>query len=531
MRLSLALLLVCLVVPPGRAEEEVPSKGLVPALEAFFAEADDERRAALGVALATNHADTKAVAEAAATVRRWRATGEPDTVTTWKRSTADGVAHTIYASIPPGYDPAKAWPVLIWLHGAVSRPTDGAGASAMRVLGETADEEGFILLAPSTQRGAEWWTPNGVALIRGALRDLARGWHVDADRVAVTGFSDGASGCFHLLAHDPEPYCCFMPLMAHPGVTRLSGGPCFAANVRSRPVRAFSGAKDTLYPSVRIKPMIEELKAAGCLIEWTDLPEGGHRINSVLPEHWATLRSFWRGHPRVPLATRVQWETAVPRSEGRFGWIEILSVDSAAPSAKGAQEARLPDPTGRPKLGVRLDRAFKGSGLRLEHVEAASAAGEAGFKAGDVLLSVDGRTLDGEKAMGVLVNALATMTNRDGVFKVRRGAQTLTLQTRPRVAKAADDQRPKALGYGLPSGRLDATLGKDNRIDVTTRHVRRFKLHLADGMLDLAKPVKVYVNGVLTFNGKATGDTGYVLQQAARQIGGPAYRAFIVITL
>ncbi|MDF1702986.1 MAG: PDZ domain-containing protein [Planctomycetota bacterium] len=527
--LLLALLAV-LMPTPARAEDDPTT--LTKALEAFFAEEDDAQRAALGLTLAMEHRDAKVVAAAAARARRWKLDGAKDKVVTWKRTTADGVSHTIFASIPPGYDAAKAWPVLIWLHGGVSREEDGGGASGIRTMGELADQEGFLVLAPSTQTGAEWWTPNGVALVRGALADLARQWRVDADRVAVSGFSDGASGCFHLLAHDPEPYCCFLPLMAHPGVTRLAGGPTFPANVRSRPVLAYSGGVDSLYPSARMRPLMTEVKQAGCDLTWIDLPEAGHNVRQVLPEHWDTLRTFWEAHPRVAAPVEVQWETAVPQREGRLAWVEILRVDPEAPSTEAGRNKPLPDPAGRPKLGVRLDRSYAGPGLKLDSVEEGSAAADAGFEAGDIITSVDGIELkDARAAMQVLVRALATMTDRDGVFGVSRGEEAHTLKVRPRATGAGTVERPKALGYGLPSGRVAALIGEENTILVTSRHVRRFKLHLADGRLDLDKPIKVVANGKVVFEGKVTSDTGYVLQQAARQIGGPAYRGYVIITL
>lgn len=530
--LALATVLL-LPLATARADDKAHDTDLVAELEAFFQEADDTKRAALGFALAAKHRDAKAVAAAVGKARRHAPEAPADKVATWERTSPGGTKHTIFASIPPQYDPkAKAWPVLVWLHGAVSRPVDGGGASGIRTMGEIADEDGFIVLAPSTQKGAEWWSPNGVALIRGALQDLARTWRIDPDRVAVSGFSDGASGCFHLLAHDPEPYCCFMPLMAHPGVTRLAGGPSFPVNLRSRPVLAFNGGVDTLYPSSRMKPLIQEVKQAGANLTWIDLEEAGHRVTDVLPLHWDKLRDFWAANVRHATAAEIEWQTAVPLREGRFGWVEILAVDPKAPANTNARNDPLPDPAGRPRLGVRLDRSHPGPGLKLESVDEGTAAHDAGFEAGDILETVDGTALEApQAAMMVLVRALATMTDRDGVFVVRRGDKTLTLKARPRAVGAGNVARPKELGYGMPSGRVGVLRKEGNTFLVNAHHVRRFKLHLADGMVDLDKPIKVVLDGKLVFEGKAEGDTAYVLQQAARQVGGPAYRAHVTVTL
>ena len=512
---------------PAGADE-----ALVKALGAFLAEADEDKRAAAGFALAMQHADAAVVAKALPKARTWPADAEKGDVVIWKRSTADGKEHSIFAAIPEAYDAKKVWPVLIWLHGAVARPVDGGGASGVRALAELADQEGFIVLSPSAQTGSEWWLPTGVDLVRGSLDDLKQRYRVDANRVAVAGFSDGASGCLHLLAHDPEPYCCFLPLRSHPGVTRLAGGPSFAVNVQSRPVFAVNGGRDTLYPSAQIKPLIDQLKAAGCDLTWLDLPEAGHRLTDVFPDHWDKVRDFWKAHPRVPLAKTIAWETSMPQRQGRFGWVEIVSVDPQAPSAKGAKAAVLPDPAGRPVLGVRIVRTYPGPGVQLEQVEEGSAADEAGFLVDDIILAIDGVELkDPRQAMGVLQMALPAMAaaKKAGTFKVRRGDQELELKCLPKAAGSGRIPRPKELGYDLPSGRIEARV-EGNVIHVSTRHVASFRLHLADGLVDLAKPVQVLVNGETKFEGPAQGTTGYVLQEAVRGgAGAPLYRASLLV--
>ena len=92
--------------------------------------------------------------------------------------------------------PAKAtngpMPLLVFLHGA----TQGA-ASVVRRIGPAADEAGVVLLAPES-RGTTWDAIRGefgddVAFLNRALEHVCSRLSVDPARVAVGGFSDGAS--------------------------------------------------------------------------------------------------------------------------------------------------------------------------------------------------------------------------------------------------------------------------------------------------------------------------------------------------
>ena len=103
----------------------------------------------------------------------------------WEREAPDGVVHTVYAHAPEAYTPDRAWPVLLYLHGNVTRQEDGGGQDGLDLLAASAERDGFLLVAPSTQDGAHGWTPNGRGLVRGAPRDRMNLHRVDADRVAL----------------------------------------------------------------------------------------------------------------------------------------------------------------------------------------------------------------------------------------------------------------------------------------------------------------------------------------------------------
>jgi phospholipase/carboxylesterase len=119
--------------------------------------------------------------------------GEKDVAPRWglRPLDVDGErAGVIY--VPPTYLPDRPAPLLIMLHGAGSR-----GENALKPLLHLADEVGLILVAPDS-RGRTWdlildaYGPD-VALIDRALAQIFAQYMIAPARVALGGFSDGAS--------------------------------------------------------------------------------------------------------------------------------------------------------------------------------------------------------------------------------------------------------------------------------------------------------------------------------------------------
>jgi hypothetical protein len=62
--------------------------------------------------------------------------------------------------------------------------------------------------------------------------------------------------------------------------------------------------------------------------------------------------------------------------------------------------------------------------------------------------------------------------------------------------------------------RLDATVVAPNRIEVKTERVQRYSLFLNSQLIDAAKPITVFTNGQLSFEGTVTASLDTLLRQA-----------------
>jgi pimeloyl-ACP methyl ester carboxylesterase len=95
--------------------------------------------------------------------------------------------------VPTSYDPKKASPLLVVGHGGSSGRDLAFGEYAAR-LGiepfwiQQAEKEGWVLLAPLTDRG---WGAVGYSILFSAISKVTREYRIDPDRVYLTGHSMG----------------------------------------------------------------------------------------------------------------------------------------------------------------------------------------------------------------------------------------------------------------------------------------------------------------------------------------------------
>jgi phospholipase/carboxylesterase len=171
--------------------------------------------------------------------------------------------------VPEGLDATKPAPLIVSLHGA-----GGVAPQALDIFAAQAGAQGTIVLAPES-RSATWDVIRGgygpdVAFIEGALDKVFRLHAVDPERIAVAGFSDGAS---YALSIGITNGALFKDILAFsPGFMAPAG--------QSDLPRVFisHGVLDEVLPidpcSRRIVP---RLKRAGYDVEYQEF-DGGHVV-------------------------------------------------------------------------------------------------------------------------------------------------------------------------------------------------------------------------------------------------------------
>ncbi|MDP9456150.1 MAG: phospholipase [Actinomycetota bacterium] len=191
--------------------------------------------------------------------------------------------HLLY--VPAGYNPEHPAPMVVLLHGAGG----DARATLDLLLRPLADATGLILLAPTSRRYT-WDVIVGgygpdVETIDKALEETFSRYAVDPARLAVGGFSDGASYALSLGITNGD-------LFTH--VVAFSPGfMAPAAQVGSPRIFVSHGTHDGVLPIDRCsRAIVPRLERAGYDVTYREF-EGGH---TVPPEialeavHWFAAR-------------------------------------------------------------------------------------------------------------------------------------------------------------------------------------------------------------------------------------------------
>jgi phospholipase/carboxylesterase len=166
-----------------------------------------------------------------------------------------------------------AMPLVVLLHGATSRPD-----RVLPVLREDAERGGFLLLAPKS-RQYTWDVIVGgvgpdIATLDRLLGEVFERFEVDPARIALAGFSDGASYALTVGLVNGE-------LFSH--ILAFSPGFVVPGRREGRPAVFIShGDADTVLPIQRCsRRIVPQLRAEGYQVDYREFA-GGHTVPAEL---------------------------------------------------------------------------------------------------------------------------------------------------------------------------------------------------------------------------------------------------------
>jgi dienelactone hydrolase len=190
---------------------------------------------------------------------------------------------------PNGYDPAKRYPLIVFLHGASARGNDnerqlggpGQWGTATWTREETQLNYPAFVLAPQANRhDSRWvrqWRANPMRkpsdkepleLVIELIDELGLQFSIDPDRLYITGLSMGGFGTWIAISRYPEKFAAAIPI--------CGGGDPSALSQTTTRVWAFHGSADRAVPPRRSREMIEALRKAGADPRYTEYKGVAH---------------------------------------------------------------------------------------------------------------------------------------------------------------------------------------------------------------------------------------------------------------
>ena len=223
------------------------------------------------------------------------------------RADWDGSLQPYALYVPRGYDPRQAWPLVVALHGAFSdhrhnlrrvfgldnRPGETDAEASRNPL--PLPDVPALVVSPFGRGELMGYDGLGGEDVMRVLADVRRAYHVDPDRITLTGLSMGGGGTWQIGLRHPELFAALAPVcaisdyrrMIRPGdaalydLARLDAlsPPAIAENAAHLQVFIFHGDKDPTVPVADSRRMVERFRALGWLgknVRYTEFPGVGH---------------------------------------------------------------------------------------------------------------------------------------------------------------------------------------------------------------------------------------------------------------
>lgn len=209
-------------------------------------------------------------------------------------ATATGI-HRYTVFVPSGEAPGGRWPILLYLHGADGRGTDGVKQTE-RELGAVIrrDRARFPLVVVFPQSESLLWSSDDERVAIGALAQTEREFSTDPGRVYVAGYSRGANAAWYLSYRQPTRFAAIVALSGwieplEPRaptrvVPELDREPFESVSERlsGTPSWLFHGSADPVVPVGQSRGLYSALQAHGAQSRYSELRGLGHDIWSAI---------------------------------------------------------------------------------------------------------------------------------------------------------------------------------------------------------------------------------------------------------
>jgi dienelactone hydrolase len=232
--------------------------------------------------------------------------------------------------VPPSYSPEKPMAFILCLH--------GAGFTGEAYLDRWIPRLGekYILACPSVTMGS-WWTRYGEDLVLKVLQEVQKAYHIDPDRIFLTGMSNGGIGTWIIGMHHADRFAGIAPMAS--GIDDVLFP--FVENLAHTPVYVIHGVEDQVMPVQLSRDLVKEMERRGIPYHYqehtlTHPHAGGHFFpKQALPE----LMTWFDAQQREPLPRTISLVRDATHLTP-FSWVRIDMTDQIAAFTENLIDSR-----------------------------------------------------------------------------------------------------------------------------------------------------------------------------------------------
>ncbi len=315
------------------------------------------------------------------------------TFITLKHQCKDGKERPFIVYKPNHLQSNKTYPLLVYLHGGISRPTLKKNPLAYIKKSELvhlADKGNFYLMFSYGQKGATWFDAVGTQMVVDEINTAKSQFKIDANKIFLSGFSDGGSGVFYLSMTNPFPFAGFIPMNGSVAVAqKLGEQELFPENINNRAMYVINTTHDILYPLEQITPTIEYLQKYSKNISFIT-PKGNHDMSYLKPET-DNLIDFIQNNAKPKLET-FTWEIKSPQTS--VWCLDKIKIDTTKTNKKWHQAYEIKVFNRKAKFGLKYDYSYRGKGLKVKGFKYNNCtAQKMGVKINDIILAMENDTI------------------------------------------------------------------------------------------------------------------------------------------
>ncbi len=177
--------------------------------------------------------------------------------------------------LPANYDPATAYPVVLFLHGSYEVGTDNEaqlttnGIGFFNLIQDNRNTFPCFLIVPQANPTDNWNSNTLLQTLR-AIRELASRYNIDLNRLYVTGPSMGGFGTWTALRLYPSVFAAAVPVSG--------GGASSFERIASTPIWCFHAANDSAVGVSGSDNAVSGTRQAGGQVIYTRYATGDHMI-------------------------------------------------------------------------------------------------------------------------------------------------------------------------------------------------------------------------------------------------------------